>query len=777
MRSPVSLRRLSAALLRRPAARPATAARLRVERLEDVLAPALTITPAGLQPGQQFTVLAVSDSTTTAASGVVATYDALVAGDAGTAGVTTFGLQPVTWQALVSTAGGTTAVGRFNPTVPVYRMDGTRLANNGADLWDGSLAAEPNRRLSGGGIDTNVWTGMNADGTAGTPLGDGQGDSTYGKSSKSDGQWANGGLLTQAGSELPVYAFSSVLTYGDAYTVTTAADELDAGATAAAPGGTGLSLREAVALAEADPLPTAITFAAALAGQTLSLTQDDADGAFGPTGLVMSTDVRIDGAAAPGLSISGNTARRVFGVTATGRLSLSNLIVTGGSTTGIGGGVRVEAGGELTLRAATVVGNVAGQGGGIANAGTAVLEGSTVRNNTATNTVDEGSSSGGPFLFGGGGIQNLGGLTVRDSEVRDNSAIRGGGIQSAGSGASEATLVLERSTVAGNRAAGSGGLLRVGGGIDLIAGGQPSTATLTNVTVAGNTSVLFTAGISVNFASLTALNSTISGNAAPNFGGIFNNRAVALVLNNTILAGNTGGDLDGGAVTGGGNNLIGGDPQLGPLQDNGGPTRTMAPARTSPAVDAGSNAAAAGLTTDQRGASRLVGGTVDIGAVELPPDTTPATLRAVRPVLANGNVVDISLLAWPAGKPLPWDVVGFEAEYDEAVAPTAGQAVVGGGATGTRLRWAPPGPLTLAAATAAGVQDAAGNPGLANPLAADRTFAVRVGDVSGDGRVTSADLAYIAAAIRTGYDPLADLNGDGLVDSQDLAIARGRIGR
>ena len=43
------------------------------------------------------------------------------------------------------------------------------------------------------------------------------------------------------------------------------------------------------------------------------------------------------------------------------------------------------------------------------------------------------------------------------------------------------------------------------------------------------------------------------------------------------------------------------DPQLGPLQSNGGPTQTMAPAPTSPAIDAGS---AFGLTTDQRGQPR-----------------------------------------------------------------------------------------------------------------------------------------------------------------------------
>jgi hypothetical protein len=62
------------------------------------------------------------------------------------------------------------------------------------------------------------------------------------------------------------------------------------------------------------------------------------------------------------------------------------------------------------------------------------------------------------------------------------------------------------------------------------------------------------------------------------------------------------------------------DPNLGPLQGNGGPTPTMALLPGSPALNAGSNAAAsaAALTTDQRGfGPRAAGGTVDIGAFEV----------------------------------------------------------------------------------------------------------------------------------------------------------------
>jgi len=65
------------------------------------------------------------------------------------------------------------------------------------------------------------------------------------------------------------------------------------------------------------------------------------------------------------------------------------------------------------------------------------------------------------------------------------------------------------------------------------------------------------------------------------------------------------------------------DPQLGVLAANGGPTRTMLPASTSPLVDAIPLAdcqtapLAVGVTTDQRGLPRPSGPGCDIGAVEL----------------------------------------------------------------------------------------------------------------------------------------------------------------
>jgi hypothetical protein len=69
--------------------------------------------------------------------------------------------------------------------------------------------------------------------------------------------------------------------------------------------------------------------------------------------------------------------------------------------------------------------------------------------------------------------------------------------------------------------------------------------------------------------------------------------------------------------------LFGVDAELGPLANNGGRTLTHLPAAGSPAIDGGDLATLAGLTTDQRGSARVVGGLVDIGSVERAADPVP----------------------------------------------------------------------------------------------------------------------------------------------------------
>src|SRR5262249_9310827 len=127
-------------------------------------------------------------------------------------------------------------------------------------------------------------------------------------------------------------------------------------------------------------------------------------------------------------------------------------------------------------------------------------------------------------------------------------------------------------------------------------------------------------------ARVTLTNVTVAGNSATSGAGVYNHSASALALANTVVADNTRPQVtndEGGASafhpgyaatrTVQGPNLVEGglqgfpdvlsvDPKLGDLQDNGGPTQTMALFLGSPAINAGDNTLIPdGITTDQRG--------------------------------------------------------------------------------------------------------------------------------------------------------------------------------
>ena len=138
------------------------------------------------------------------------------------------------------------------------------------------------------------------------------------------------------------------------------------------------------------------------------------------------------------------------------------------------------------------------------------------------------------------------------------------------------------------------------------------TATVTISTLSGNST-----GI-VNLGTATVTSFTMSGNS---YYGIYNTGT--LPLQNSIVAGNIINFL--GTFTDNGNNLTEGDPMLGALQDNGGPTFTMLPAAGSPAVDAGNSDKA----TDQRGVLRPQGAFDDIGAVEVEVVNTAPTISDI----------------------------------------------------------------------------------------------------------------------------------------------------
>ena len=205
-------------------------------------------------------------------------------------------------------------------------------------------------------------------------------------------------------------------------------------------------------------------------------------------------------------------------------------------------------------------------------------------------------------------------VTIASLKIANGFALGGGGIYN-----DHATLTVNECTISGNTAdIGSSGGGIYNNGVFL---GGAATLTITNSTISGN-SATGGGGIWNATATATIRNSTLSGNSATNAGGIFNNDAFGtgsptLTIRGTILkAGASGANIItvGGPVTSLGYNLssdaAGGDgtsvpggflnatgdirntnPSLDPngLQDNGGPTLTIALQPDSPAINAGTD--------------------------------------------------------------------------------------------------------------------------------------------------------------------------------------------
>jgi hypothetical protein len=224
------------------------------------------------------------------------------------------------------------------------------------------------------------------------------------------------------------------------------------------------------------------------------------------------------------------------------------------------------------------------------------------------------------YANAGGGILNYGTLTAVNVTFRDNrAATAGGGIANGVSG----IVFVGNSTFWNNRTVNASG---GGGGM-----ANSGTATVFNSTLSENSSALGRGGGIAVFSggTLTAINSTFSNNSAGIAGAAISNRYGSLAtLTNTIVTGSQANGNCESSITDGGGNLsfpdttcpgISINPLLGPLQDNGGPTHTMALGERSAAIDAGDDAVCAAPPVnnlDQRGVARPHGTHCDIGAVE-----------------------------------------------------------------------------------------------------------------------------------------------------------------
>lgn len=320
-------------------------------------------------------------------------------------------------------------------------------------------------------------------------------------------------------------------------------------------------------------------------------------------------------------------------------------------TVGSGGGIAGFDDSIININTTEILENTANTlGGGIATNSILNATNSNISRNS-TLTAD---------IVGAGA-----GITVASDANIDNCIIDGNNSASDSGGIATASTIsnITNSHITNNTAAGDGaGLVCFG------------TTNISYCTISGNTSGGFGGGIGTNEGAIINIKySTFNdNNGAEEFGGdgidIFTNNVV-LVSNSTFTNNppvpvaknaiyNFGGqltlinvtihnidnvefvinefssdattvlnygnsvidniiNLDGEVNDLGGNYIVDdtGEPQLGPLQDNGGPTLTMAPLVDSPLINNGL-LELVDSETDQRNFIRVIDGSVDIGAVE-----------------------------------------------------------------------------------------------------------------------------------------------------------------
>ncbi|MDX1992439.1 MAG: choice-of-anchor Q domain-containing protein [bacterium] len=361
---------------------------------------------------------------------------------------------------------------------------------------------------------------------------------------------------------------------------------------------------------------------------------------------------------------------------------LEGSVISNNTTEESGGGIYnrglIASEADLEISESEITGNEADvEGGGLFNDDELNRALVVIDDSLFADNVSDGS---------GGGIYNTGGLTITESAFNDNNGLgSGGGIHNVGD-----------LTVTGTRFDGNSAGLFTGAGVY---NGTLSTATIrdsyfenhmgfttimnfggrmvingsTLTTQSGTASAALRAGGGSN---TEIVNSTFSGNSGSGIdigtGGttrvtldyvtIAENGRFGIdpgpgqiIIRNTLLVANEGGNCDVGTITSNGGNisddalcnavLTGAndqnavDPLLGPLTDFAlSATVTIATHPSSAGSPAINNALDSGVNVDQRDVARPQGGGFDSGAYEF--EILPGTITIRKETLPNGSLTD-----------------------------------------------------------------------------------------------------------------------------------------
>ncbi len=346
--------------------------------------------------------------------------------------------------------------------------------------------------------------------------------------------------------------------------------------------------------------------------------------------------VTIDGGT-HNIVINGTTDTRIFEIKNSSKTTLQNLTLQNGDKEH-GGAISLYQA-DVDIQSCILTKNMVETVGGaiLSDASTLSISGSTI---TGNSVLIDGGAGGAIFSYnstlsitdstilgnsagdGGGIYSQNSNLSITDSSISENNtSYNGAGIYINNDDSEVIAITISNSTISENNASIDGG------GIFIYDYDNENTATtISNSTITGNSANNKGGGI-YNVGDITSIiDSTITGNTADTTGGVMSHDTCKTYISNSIISGNSSPqgaeDVDG--VVSGGYNLLGDidsptgvltdiislNPKLAPLADNGGPTKTHALQKDSPAVDAGYST----IPLDQRGAQR--DDSPDIGSYE-----------------------------------------------------------------------------------------------------------------------------------------------------------------
>ena len=367
----------------------------------------------------------------------------------------------------------------------------------------------------------------------------------------------------------------------------------------------------------------------------------------------------------------------------TGTLTVSGSTITGNSASYNGGGIDNaddDGSGSVTVTDSTISGNSTGWsslgGGGIANG---------VRGGTGTVTVTastfSGNSADGGGYEDGGAIDSAdqpgeasSNVNVTNSTFTNNTSGADGAAIDTGDNGGSGILTVADSTFSNNSATGNGGAMADGGAIDNGDHNGSGTLTVADSTFTDNWASADGGAIddvdNSGTGSATVTSSTFSVNWAITDGGAVDNAdnggSGSLSLGASILSDAPYHGECSGTVTDLGYNIDDDnscafsasgsvsdsstlDTTLGALKRNAGPTETILPDSTSPAVGVIPHNTTLGATTvcpttDQQGVTTGAGASCNIGATQ-----TTRTVPTISAVTLAGTPTAPTVTVWGSG--------------------------------------------------------------------------------------------------------------------------------